>query len=461
MSERFRNVSLHVSPPPRPLLVTEKTTRARAMPRPPLDPVTNVGPRDLTNSVPSDRSPTAHPATCADVLALSPTSSPLELVHNRLQSCATSPSRRRPQSRRQSSISYLPPDSPRLWTPRTPQTGPDSLEHSSPLPSANNANKEGHVRARSIPQRAISEPVVLTLAERCVPRSIFTTASIHGATKYIFQNRYADLLQFIAQKESKCLELRSQLAVHESELLEHKRTWERIVRREFGRNIPSTSTTAAPATVLNGLVGGVRALAAVTTSPPLTPSLSRVRPSSSAFANHEPRQAASNSVSSTTTSSSVPSAADSPRLSQSSMSSVAEVKTDSGKVEGPLEEDVVRESGGTLASELSLKSTLVAQHRSSTLSEKQQSPSSKTLRRRSRDSQATLVDALKPLTGEGSHSGSGKWASAGAVSPTSASIPGMSPFGAMGLGRANLGEAAQGWVDSVGSRLAELQRGQT
>jgi hypothetical protein len=438
MSERFRNVSLHVSPPPRPLLVTEKTTRARAMPRPPLDPVTNVGPRDLTNSVPSDRSPTAHPATCADVLALSPTSSPLELVHNRLQSCATSPSRRRPQSRRQSSISYLPPDSPRLWTPRTPQTGPDSLEHSSPLPSANNANKEGHVRARSIPQRAISEPVVLTLAER-----------------------YADLLQFIAQKESKCLELRSQLAVHESELLEHKRTWERIVRREFGRNIPSTSTTAAPATVLNGLVGGVRALAAVTTSPPLTPSLSRVRPSSSAFANHEPRQAASNSVSSTTTSSSVPSAADSPRLSQSSMSSVAEVKTDSGKVEGPLEEDVVRESGGTLASELSLKSTLVAQHRSSTLSEKQQSPSSKTLRRRSRDSQATLVDALKPLTGEGSHSGSGKWASAGAVSPTSASIPGMSPFGAMGLGRANLGEAAQGWVDSVGSRLAELQRGQT
>jgi hypothetical protein len=237
------------------------------------------------------------------------------------------------------------------------------------------------------------------------------------------------------------------------------------VRREFGRNVPSTSTAAAPATVLNGLVGGVRALAAVTTSPPLTPSTSRARPSSSAFANHEPRQAASSSVSSTTTTttttSSVPSAADSPRLSQSSMSSVAEVKTDSGKVGGPLEEVVVRESDGTLASELSPKSPLIAQQRSSTLSEKQPSHSSKTLRRRSRDSQVMLADALKPLTGEGLHLGSGKWASAGTGSPTSVSIPGMNPFGAMGLGRANLGEAAQGWVDSVGSKLAGLQRGQT
>jgi hypothetical protein len=250
-----------------------------------------------------------------------------------------------------------------------------------------------------------------------------------------FHNRYADLLQFIAQKESKCLELRSQLAIHESELLELKRKWERIVRREFGRNVPSTSTPASPASsaVLNGLVGGVRALAAATTSPPLTPSVSRARPSSSAVANREPSQAASNSVSSTTTSSSVPSAAGSPRLSQSSMSSVAEVKTDSGKVEGQREEVIARESGGM----------------------KLPAPSSKVLRRRSRDSQAPLADALKALTGEDSDLGSGKRASA--ASPTSVSIP----LGAMGLGRANLGEAAQGWVDSVGSRFAELQKGET
>ena len=255
-----------------------------------------------------------------------------------------------------------------------------------------------------------------------------------------FHNRHADLLQFIAQKESKCLELRSQLAIHESELLELKRKWERIVRREFGRSVPSTSTPASPATstVFNGFVGGVRALAAATTSPPLTPSMSRARPSSSTVANREPSRAASNTVSSTTTtttSSSSPSAGGSPRLSQSSMSSVAEVKTESVKVEGQCEE--------VNSGEMKL-----------------QPPPSKLLRRRSRDSQAPLADALKALTGEDSHLDSAN-ASASAASPTSVSIPGINPLSAMGLGRANLGEAAQGWVDSVGSKLAELHRRET
>ena len=282
-----------------------------------------------------------------------------------------------------------------------------------------------------------------------------------------FHNRYADLLQFIAQKESKCLELRTQLAIHESELLELKRKWERIVRREFGRNIPSTSTPVPPATsaVFNGLVGGVRALAAATTSPPLTPSMSRAPPSSTAFANHEPRQA-TNSISSTTTtattSSSLPSASGSPRLSQSSISSAAEVKVDSGKEEGQLEEVITRDSGGTVASAVGTKLAPAMKQqqpqRLSPLSEKLQSPSSKVRRRRSRDSQAPLADALKALTGEDSHSGSGTRVSESAVSPTPISV---NPLSAMGLGRANFGEAAQGWVDSVGSKLAELQRGET
>jgi hypothetical protein len=47
----------------------------------------------------------------------------------------------------------------------------------------------------------------------------------------------------------------------------------------------------------------------------------------------------------------------------------------------------------------------------------------------------------------------------GAIPPTS--IPGINSLSAMGLGRANLGEAAQGLMDSVGSKLAELQKGQT
>ena len=170
MSERIRNVSLHVSPPSRSLPVTEKA--ARVMPRPPLDALTNVGPRDLKVSVSRDRSPSAPPAACSDVLTSSSTTSPLEPVH-RLQSCASPPSRRRWLSRRQSSISYLPPDSPLLWTPRTPQTAFDPHERSSPLTGGNNAKKGGHARACSIPQRAISEPAVLTLAERCATPFLF------------------------------------------------------------------------------------------------------------------------------------------------------------------------------------------------------------------------------------------------------------------------------------------------
>ncbi|KZV84707.1 hypothetical protein EXIGLDRAFT_753671 [Exidia glandulosa HHB12029] len=56
--------------------------------------------------------------------------------------------------------------------------------------------------------------------------------------------RHADLLRFIAQKESKCLELRQQLAQHEADLLALKRKWERIVSR--GSAGASTSSMPTP-----------------------------------------------------------------------------------------------------------------------------------------------------------------------------------------------------------------------
>jgi len=288
-------------------------------------------------------------------------------------------------------------------------------------------------------------------------------AHLRRGKNRIKKTRHADLLQFIAQKESKCLELRSQLAIHESELLELKRKWERIVHCEFGRNaspkspmhVPSTAlANTSGAVVLNGLVEGVRALAAVTTSPPLTPSVCRARGSSSTFAKRVTRQTTSNSISSTTTTtSSAPSAgSDSPRLSQSSMSSVAEEKPVLDKAEEPGEEPVTSPAP-------------VAQEKGSPVSSDQSpSRSNKILRRRSYNSRVPLVDALKPLTGDSSRSSSGNRASVSvsAASPTfSVSIAAVSPLGAMGLGRANLGETAQGWVDTVGSKLVELQRGQT
>ncbi|KIM36655.1 hypothetical protein M413DRAFT_448998 [Hebeloma cylindrosporum] len=80
--------------------------------------------------------------------------------------------------------------------------------------------------------------------------------------------KHSELLHFIAQKESKCLELRSQLASHEAELLQLKRKWERIVNRGFEKALsPSNSSAASansPATTTS--------LPATTTSPSSSPS---------------------------------------------------------------------------------------------------------------------------------------------------------------------------------------------
>ncbi|KAH9000810.1 hypothetical protein EDB86DRAFT_2902960 [Lactarius hatsudake] len=353
--------------------------------RPPLDPIV-IAARPH------------HRHTTSLVSASPPNISSPEPSHHSLDRHPSSPS----VSRRQSAISYLPADSPRLWSPRTSEKGSTALKRTVSLHN----KKEARASTGSIPQRPTHQPPALTLAEK-----------------------HVDLLQFIAQKESKCLELRSQLAAHESELTDLKRKWERIVHREFGRNLSPTSSSTSPmasppassGAVLNGLVGGVRAIAAATASP--TPA--------SPLARRMARQAASSSVSSTTTttSGSAASTGADTRLSQSSSSSVAEEKADIP------EEPIVQDTGTT------------------------SSPSVKTLRRRSRDARVPLSDALSSLTGTSTNPTSTKRASVGAVPP--ASIPGINSLSAMGLGRTNLGEAAQGLMDSVGSRLAELQRGQT
>ncbi|KIJ15321.1 hypothetical protein PAXINDRAFT_169119, partial [Paxillus involutus ATCC 200175] len=66
---------------------------------------------------------------------------------------------------------------------------------------------------------------------------------------------HADLLHFIAQKERKCLELRDQLAVHEMELAELKRKWERIVNRGFASG--GGECDPPPHLTLNAGLGGV------------------------------------------------------------------------------------------------------------------------------------------------------------------------------------------------------------
>ncbi|KAI0264735.1 hypothetical protein BC834DRAFT_253164 [Gloeopeniophorella convolvens] len=405
--------------------------------RPSLDPIATAAlyaPRQLHLPSAGPEPPRSAPhATFAHILTSSPSSPSPEASHARADTHAASPSRRQPPSRRQSSICYLPPDSPLAWTPRTPRTGTDELNRAASLAAGSSSSSKKDHRASTgslYSQRGpshVHEPAArLTLAEK-----------------------HADLLQFIAQKESRCLDLRAQLAVHESELLVLKHKWERIVHREFGRTVaaapapaqsqphlPSPPATASP---LDGLVGGARALAGAAAP---APSLA-ARPSP--FAKRIARQAASGSVSSTTTAASSASASASTRLSQSSASSVAADER---------EELMVRDTGATPT--FSPNPAFVAQRQQCASG----SPS-RALRRRSREVPPpsspvpALVDALGPLA----DARGAKRASVGGVPP--ASIPGIGSLSTMGLGRAGLGGAAQGWVDSVGSKWAELQKGQT
>lgn len=83
-------------------------------------------------------------------------------------------------------------------------------------------------------------------------------------------DKHADLLRFIAQKESKCMELRSQLAVHEAELMQLKHKWERIVNKGYDRvigvngNSASSSHTSgvSSAQVFGGIKEGMERLLA-------------------------------------------------------------------------------------------------------------------------------------------------------------------------------------------------------
>ncbi|KAJ7236196.1 hypothetical protein C8J57DRAFT_1571050 [Mycena rebaudengoi] len=126
-------------------------------------------------------------------------------------------------SRRPSSITYNPATrAPRPATPRT-ATGDSFASNAASTSGTAPPTPRGHLaRSNSVggalDSRRNTPP--LTLAEK-----------------------HADLLHFIAQKESKCLELRDQLAAHEKELLTLKRKWERIVARGFS----SPHNTSFPA----------------------------------------------------------------------------------------------------------------------------------------------------------------------------------------------------------------------
>ncbi|KAG9016314.1 hypothetical protein FRB90_003312 [Tulasnella sp. 427] len=67
--------------------------------------------------------------------------------------------------------------------------------------------------------------------------------------------KHADLLRFIAAKESKCLELRTQLEQHEAELGVLKKKWERIVSKAKAKELATSSGGSAAAVATSSTHG--------------------------------------------------------------------------------------------------------------------------------------------------------------------------------------------------------------
>ncbi|KAI0938739.1 hypothetical protein AcV5_000351 [Taiwanofungus camphoratus] len=342
--------------------------------------------------------------------------------------------------RRQSSISYYSSDNAPYWDLRSPTSASSpSLKRCSSL-GQNTRGAPVKGDRRSIGSVEVQSPVVdrgpLTLTER-----------------------HADLLHFIAQKESKCLELRSQLATHEAELAQLKRKWERIVSRAtngavlegikesvqgVGRLLAtgladlSSPSSSAPTQVLPGFAPVSRASATAT--------IRRSR-------GHASTQSTSSvSTYGTSTSSSV-------RLSQSSASSLALDESLPGldeKDERAEEREGRERHSMDNAVEISPATALRA---------------AKLYRRKSRDYPASLALSSSPTT-PGSPSPlnseppipsalnarTSKRSSMNLSSglPPAASIPGLSPLAV---------QPVSSWMESVGQSVGrkweEIQKGET
>nr|GAT55844.1 predicted protein [Mycena chlorophos] len=194
-------------------------------------------------------------------------------------------------------------------TPTTPSRRPSSIIYN---PPSRPPNRSGLSRSNSvdISSRRNSAPPE-------TQRSPVTLAEKHK-----------DLLEFIAQKEAKVLELRTQLLAHENELLQLKRKWERIVSRGFtspqnasfaststssGGSVETNPTSANGGAVLEGLREGVQGVGRLIAS--FSPA-----PYSSLDAVMSPTRRTHSTSSSTSTIGT----SKSTRLSQSSTSSIEE-----------------------------------------------------------------------------------------------------------------------------------------
>ena len=257
------------------------------------------------------------------------------------------------------------------------------------------------------------------------------------------------------------MELRSQLSVHEAELKDLKRKWERIVSRGMDRayNAPTPSATSVTSpssgngAMLDGIKEGVQEVSRLLTSglgPVPSSATSEVFPGVTGVsrasmtpalkkARHLNTQSVS-SVSTAETSSTSTSAytsksgSSAQRLSQSSASSLGSIEDEDRHRATFDEDDTKRYINMSLSDSPAMANV--------SISPSSEIPSSKLLRRRSREvPKSPLSPPPNDDTSDKDKKKSSKRNSAG-VAPA-ASIPGLSMFG------------------SVGKKWEEIQKGET
>ncbi|TDL24559.1 hypothetical protein BD410DRAFT_786070 [Rickenella mellea] len=293
------------------------------------------GPRPLQLLDPSSPGPSTAPLPIHSPIASpSPTSS-----------TGSRPSRLL-QSRRQSSISYVSHDR----TGSGSGSGSTGIRHHQRSPSLL-VRSNSHNTADSLKAARVTGVGNGVNPERKSLDSSSSDTVPADRPPLTLVEKHADLLQFIAQKEAKCLDLRSQLATHEAELLAMKRKWERIVSRGVGLDAQSFSSASslssndfsmstavnpsskhAQAAVIGGIkevgrfIAGLSELGSAALPTPLpisTHTSSNARQANSKGTGHTHRQSTSSTstYATTSTTSTTETWTGTSRFSQSSMSS--------------------------------------------------------------------------------------------------------------------------------------------
>ncbi|CAE6376702.1 unnamed protein product [Rhizoctonia solani] len=203
--------------------------------------------------------------------------------------------------------------------------------------------------------------------------------------------KHKDLLHFIAQKEAKCVELRTQLATHEADLLQLKKKWEKIVAKGNDRQAARTSTGNGAVDLVRGIFGlGEIALPPSPTQPtqsspspsytsspsPLKGSKPPLTPASRGYLSHTPQSSTSTATSTRYSLSSVSSFAGVEQLKEKDEPHVVDAEDDDPDAWGPFETaepEPIRLSGPAMSAlglsgveKIGEKKTSLANRRTST-----------------------------------------------------------------------------------------------